>query len=66
MTLRINGKPREEEGPLSAADLLARLGVDTARTVVELNGRVLERMNLPSEMLKEGDVLEIIRFVGGG
>ncbi len=68
MTMRItlNGSPREvEEGrPLPA--LLAELGAAAEHVAVERNGEILERAELAGVVLRAGDRLEIVRFVGGG
>lgn len=66
LTLRVNGEPREAEPGTTLADYLAALGVDPARTVAEVNGVVVERARFGEIGLREGDRLELVRFVGGG
>jgi len=34
--------------------------------MVEKNGRIIDKEHYATEVLKDGDVLEIARFVGGG
>jgi thiamine biosynthesis protein ThiS len=64
--LRINGREVELEGPTPLGDYLASLGVDQRAVAVELNERILERSELAGTTLAEGDVVEIVRMVGGG
>jgi thiamine biosynthesis protein ThiS len=66
MKLRVNGRPVERAGPVPLLDYLAELGVDPRAVAVELNRRILERTEFPGAVLREGDVVEIVRMVGGG
>ena len=64
--LRVNGRQVELESPTALVDYLARLGVDRRAVAVEVNGRILERSEYEGAVLGEGDVVEIVRMVGGG
>ncbi len=66
IALRINGKPVElaAEGPLLG--YLAGLGVDPRAVAVEVNGEILARAAYAACTLRAGDVVEIVRMVGGG
>ncbi len=66
MRITVNGNPREvaEGQPLPA--LLADLGAAAEHVAVEHNGAVVERADLAGVVLRAGDRLEIVRFVGGG
>jgi sulfur carrier protein len=64
--LRINGRDVELDGPTRLTDYLGALGVDVRVVAVELNDRILERAELADTLLAEGDVVEIVRMVGGG
>lgn len=64
--LEVNGKPVELRQPTPLLDYLARLGVDPRAVAVEHNGRILERAEYSAAVLGEGDVVEIVRMVGGG
>jgi sulfur carrier protein len=46
--------------------LLDELEIRPARVVVELNRAIISREAQESTSLKDGDVLEIVHFVGGG
>jgi sulfur carrier protein len=63
--VRINGEETPFEGG-TVSSCLASLGYDLSRTAVLLNGKVVPRKELGSRELEDGDVLEIVSFVGGG
>jgi sulfur carrier protein len=52
--------------PLTVQEYLTSLGIDPRRVAVELNRDILPKAQYESTMLKEGDSLEIVHFVGGG
>jgi len=62
----VNGEPRELQAGRSVADLLEGLGLHPGMIVVELNREILERARLASVEVRDGDVLELVHFVGGG
>ncbi|MFQ5850930.1 MAG: sulfur carrier protein ThiS [Candidatus Binatia bacterium] len=62
----INGEKKEIGAGLSVAQLLDELGIRPGRVVVELNRDILSRDAHGATILKEGDSLEIVHFVGGG
>lgn len=65
IAVTVNGTAREVSGSLS--DLLQSLSLDARSVVVEHNGTILrERASFPSVALADGDVVEIVHFVGGG
>ncbi len=66
MIVHINGEDKEIQVGLTVAGLLTELGVRPGRVVVELNRDVLPRDAHRSTLLKEGDRVEIVHFVGGG
>lgn len=66
MKIRLNGEPYELDAPLTVAELLARLDIDSRRIAVEHNLVVLKRGAFDSVTLSEGDEVEIVNFVGGG
>ncbi|MBZ5557638.1 MAG: sulfur carrier protein ThiS [Acidobacteriia bacterium] len=51
---------------MSVTDLLASLQIDARRVAVELNLVVLKRDAFASTVIREGDAVEIVNFVGGG
>ena len=53
-------------GTLTVTGLLTQLQIDSRRVAVELNLVVLKRDAFASTMLRDGDEVEIVNFVGGG
>ena len=66
ITLTINGRRRELEGPTSLIDFLHASGVNLQFVAVAHNGDVVKKEMFPHIMLDEGDQVEIVRPVGGG
>jgi thiamine biosynthesis protein ThiS len=66
MTIKLNGDLHEMPGPLSVSALLEQLDIDARRVAVELNLDVVKKAAYDSSVIKEGDEVEIVNFVGGG
>lgn len=66
IALRINGKHVDLDDATRLLDYLARLGVDPRSVAVEHNGEIVERDRYSDITLSAGDVVEIVRMVGGG
>jgi thiamine biosynthesis protein ThiS len=66
MILHINGEQREFPDGLTVAALVAQLGMKPDRVAVELNLEIVPRTQWDTTMLKNGDKLEVVHFVGGG
>ena len=66
MTLHINGEQRDFPDGLTVAALVAQLGMKPDRVAVELNLEIVPRTQWETTVLKTGDKLEVVHFVGGG
>ena len=66
MTITLNGDRIELSGPLTITELLSRLEIDARRVAVEHNVTVLKRTAFDETVVREGDQVEIVNFVGGG
>ncbi len=66
MRITLNGESKEVAQDLSVAGLLQQLELQPDRVAVEINLNILDRSKFPTWMLKEGDRIEIISFIGGG
>jgi thiamine biosynthesis protein ThiS len=66
LLLTVNGEPRRIAPGSSIADLVASLGLDPKKVAVERNTEIAPRSTLAEVALADGDVLEIVHFVGGG
>ncbi|MGH6746092.1 sulfur carrier protein [Novosphingobium sp. PhB57] len=66
LSLTVNGEPRRVAPGSSIADLVSGIGLDPRKVAVERNGEIAPRSTLADVLLADGDVLEIVHFVGGG
>ena len=66
ISLQVNGKKVELGEPTRLLDYLSKLGVDPRAVAVEHNGEIVARARFEGVVLREGDVVEIVRMVGGG
>jgi thiazole synthase len=65
LSLTVNGEPRKSAAATIAA-LVGELGLKPEKVAVEHNGTIIPRSTLAAAALSDGDVLEIVTFVGGG
>ena len=61
----INGQSVEAAGK-SVAQYIAEAGYNTARIAVELNEEIVPKAKYAETLLADGDVVEVVNFVGGG
>jgi len=66
MRLVVNGESREVPDGLKVRGLIELLGLTEGPVAVEKNREVVPRADHESAPLSEGDVIEIVHFVGGG
>jgi thiamine biosynthesis protein ThiS len=65
MRLKVNGEDFETEKE-TIASLLDEMKIVPERVAVEVNLKVIKRADFENYKLKEGDIVEIVYFVGGG
>lgn len=66
INLTVNGKPRSVEESIPLKDYLLSFGVKLDHVAVGYNGEVIKKEEYSKVSLSDGDVLEIVRPVGGG
>ncbi len=66
MRMVINGEDRDVKEGITISALLTELELEPDVTVVQRNGDIVNRDAFDTTQLSEGDVLELVRFVGGG
>ena len=64
-TITLNGEPRQTTAA-TIADLVRELELEPTKVAVECNREIAPRSTLEQASLNDGDVLEIVHFVGGG
>jgi len=62
----LNGEPHQLSGPLTAAELLERLGLRREGVVVERNETIIRRDQLDQVTIAGGDRIEVIQMIAGG
>ena len=66
MNITCNGNPTPVEPDTTLAGLVASFELNPKTMVAEVNGRIIEHTEFDTIQLKDGDSVELIRFVGGG
>ena len=65
MRVTINGKTEEVSGG-TVLEILRAKDVSPQMVAVELNSKMLEREELGSALVKDGDAIELLFYLGGG
>ena len=65
LSLTVNGETRRTQAA-TIAELVRELSLKPEKVAVERNGVIVPRSTLGEAPLADGDVLEIVTFVGGG
>ena len=66
IALQIKGKRVELDRPIPLIAYLEKLGVDQRAVAVEHNSVIIDRTLFANTTLGDGDIVEIVRMVGGG
>ena len=65
MQITVNGEIKNIT-EMSLLQFLESLGIDPRRVAVELNMDIVSKSTYETTILKDGDRMEIVQFVGGG
>ncbi|HOC33951.1 MAG: sulfur carrier protein ThiS [Ruminococcus flavefaciens] len=63
--VKVNGEMMDMDGK-TVAELLEAMDAGSQRVAVELNMDIVPRASYGETLLKDGDSVEVVRFVGGG
>lgn len=66
MEILCNGKKQLVASDSSLADLLQSMQLAPDVVVAEVNGQIIQPDHYAGLQLREGDQVELVRFVGGG
>ncbi len=66
MKIIINGEERKVNEGTTVSQLLEEMNTPAIGIAVERNREIVSRSLHPTTVLEEGDVLEIVKMVGGG
>ena len=62
----LNGKPTQRMAGSTISDLLTDRSLVDRLVVVEVNGTIVPRSNFATTCFADGDIVEMVNFVGGG
>jgi thiamine biosynthesis protein ThiS len=68
-TLQINGQLRQfapQEMPATLSALLEKLGIGAATVVAEVDGMIVRPEEFARTEVRDGQTIELIKFMGGG
>ncbi|NOZ52723.1 MAG: sulfur carrier protein ThiS [Gammaproteobacteria bacterium] len=66
MNIQLNGKLKNIDPHLTAAQLLASLDLTGQRIAMEVNQEIVPRSQHDTHLFNENDKVEIVRAIGGG
>ena len=66
MHITINGEKETIEREMSVADFLSARSIEPRRVAVEINEDIVPRKTFGDALVRDGDRIEIVTFVGGG
>ncbi|MBI5097735.1 MAG: sulfur carrier protein ThiS [Nitrospirae bacterium] len=66
MKLKINGTETEIQDSLTVSGLLETLQIEPGSVAVEVNMQIIKKCDFQDHVLKNGDSVEVVNFVGGG
>jgi sulfur carrier protein len=65
-SITLNGDPYALGGDMPLTALLERLRMRRGRVAVEINREIVPKADYEATVVRVGDTVEIINFVGGG
>ena len=66
IAITVNGKPREIDAEMELPAFLRAFDINPRLVAVAINGDVIPKAEYAAARVRAGDVLEIVRMVGGG
>lgn len=66
MKLFVNGESMEFENGKNIAEILEILGVESQIFAITLNAKLVKKEDYAHTILKDGDKIEMLQFMGGG
>ena len=66
ISVYINGTMQQFDASISVSALIEHMQIGNKRIAIERNGEIVPRGQFNTQMLADGDTLEIVVAVGGG
>ena len=64
--IQLNGKKISIKPNLSLQDLLKKYNLTYKKVAIGHNGTIISKIHYKKKFLKNGDIIEIVHFIGGG
>ena len=62
----LNGNQKEFQESLNLRNIIDEFCKNSAHVIAELNGEIVKSQEWHNKKLSDGDILELVNFVGGG
>lgn len=66
MLIKVNGEEKEVAEEISISGYLEDKQINAQEVIIQYNGEIINKDRLAEVKLQSDDVLEILKFVGGG
>lgn len=66
MNIILNGKPYVIENSNNLLNILKTLDINLQNLIAEVNGEIVTVKEFENKIINENDVIELVKFVGGG
>ena len=66
MKITLNGQLKEFDNDLLLPQIVSAFGKEKDEIIAEINGNILEKLLWDETTIHDGDVIELVSFVGGG
>lgn len=66
MDIMVNGEQVSCEEGMTLESMIAQRGHDKRQIAIEWNEKIIPKEEYETSVIKEGDVIEIVTFMGGG
>lgn len=66
MNIILNGKPCVIEKSNNLLNILETLDINPQNLIAEVNGEIVTAKEFENKIINENDVIELVKFVGGG
>ena len=64
--ITLNGKPNQIQAGITVSDLLLKWKIRPELVTVEVNEHILQKLDYDTTVIREGDKVEFVFYMGGG
>lgn len=64
--ITLNGNIVSDQEGITLEELIRRQNFVKSRIAIEINGRIIRKREYETTQVRDGDVIEVVSFVGGG